>query len=106
MIFRKVWAINADFGESGVPGRRYLRKRTPVAMNVHVVLLDSDLWRRNIWLRDYLRTHPIEAQRYGEQKKAIVESGGNMLLVYSERKTAFISKLIRRAELWARKDSY
>ncbi len=91
-----------DMGEAGIKGRRHLRKRNPVAINLHLVLADSDLWRNNLVLRDYLRTHPNEAKRYGELKREIINNGTNTLLAYSDHKAKFIQDLIGRAQSWER----
>jgi len=91
-----------DMGEAGIVGRRHLRKRSPFAVNIHLVLMNSNLWRNNLILRDYLRTHPDEAQRYGEHKYKIISGGTNTLLAYSEQKTSFIQDLIQRAQIWER----
>ncbi|WTJ75517.1 GrpB family protein [Kitasatospora sp. NBC_01539] len=45
-------------GQSGVPGREYLRRRSGQPANVHVVERGGHLWTDNILFRDHLRTHP------------------------------------------------
>src|SRR5262249_14169971 len=49
-------------------GRWFWRKRGPLAFNISLVPLSSDLWHDNLLIRDYLRSHPLESTRYGEIK--------------------------------------
>jgi GrpB-like predicted nucleotidyltransferase (UPF0157 family) len=86
-----------DLGEAGVSGRRYLRKRSPDAVNVHLVQPGGALWRNNLLLRDYLRANPAEAARYARHKQAIVARGVTMLLAYSVEKVPLIEELLARA---------
>jgi len=90
-----------DMGEAGIPGRRHLRKRCHIAVNVHVVQIDSNLWQNNILIRDYLRTHSEAAISYSRHKQTIISSGTNKLLAYSKQKTDFMQDLLRQAQNWA-----
>ncbi len=87
-------------GEASVPGRLYLRKRYPHAFNLHIVQWGSKLWTNNLLLRDFLRTHPDEAERYGQHKQELATSGIRTLLAYSEKKRVVIAELLRRAQAW------
>ena len=63
---------------------------------LHVVSLESWPTRNQRFLRDYLRAHPSDAERYAELKRAIAASGiavGD----YSREKTALIQELTDRA---------
>jgi len=86
-----------DLGEAGVPGRRYLRKRSAQSFNAHVVEPGGPLCRDNLLLRDYLRSHPAEAQAYAAHKRALFEKGATCLLEYSSGKSTFIAGLLERA---------
>lgn len=88
-------------GQSGVPGRVYFRKRGGAgAFNAHFVIPGSDNWVRNIVLRDYLRAHPGEAEKYAALKRGIIADGVNSLVAYGERKRAFMDALRARARAW------
>ncbi len=87
-------------GEASVPGRLYLRKRYPHAFNLHLVQWGSKLWTNNLLLRDFLRTHPDESERYGQHKQELATSGIRTLLAYSEKKRALIAELLHRAQAW------
>lgn len=89
-----------DLGEAGIPGRLYLRKRGSFAYNVHIVLYRGDIWNHNIMIRDYLRAHADEAERYSEIKRRIVSQGTRTLLRYSDEKNVFVEQLLARAKAW------
>lgn len=89
-----------NLGESGIIGRIYLRKRGELAYNVHIVSYRGDIWNHNIIIRDYLRAHAVEAERYSEIKQRIVSQGARTLLRYSDEKNAFMEKLLARAKEW------
>jgi len=87
-------------GEAGVPGRLYFRKRHPHAFNLHLVQWGSEVWTNNLWLRDFLRAPPQEADRYGQHKQELVKRGIGTLLAYSDQKAAVIAELLERAQAW------
>ncbi len=102
----QVRALNAlgyeYLGESGVPGRAYFRKREPQPFYLHIVQHESSLWDHNLLFRDYLQAHPEEARRYGSLKRKLAGDAGHSLLVYSDRKSRFISRTLERAREWRR----
>src|SRR5690348_8913265 len=50
---RALNALGYDYlGESGVPGRAYLRKREPHPFCLHIVQYESSLWDHNLLFRD------------------------------------------------------
>ncbi|EHB62256.1 GrpB family protein [Paenibacillus lactis] len=101
-IIRRLNGIGYEhLGEAGIPGRRYFRQRGLHDYNVHVVQYRGELWNNNLLLRDYLREHPEEAQRYSDMKEHILERDAQTLLSYSDQKHAFVSGLLERAAAWA-----
>ncbi len=91
-----------DLGEAGVPGRRHLRRRDSLALNLHLVAQNSSHWRQALALRDYLRTHASERDAYGDAKRHAIAAGHRCLLGYSDAKGGYVSALIERALWWAR----
>ena len=89
-------------GEAGVPGRHYCRKRpaSGLAFNAALALHDAPLWKNNLAVRDYLRAHPAEAERYSKRKREAAEATGS-LLAYSDRKAVVVASLLERARAWA-----
>ena len=82
----------------GAPGRRYLRMREGQHFNVQIIEYDSELWRANLVLRDYLCSSADAARRYGEAKIVAAERAAT-LLAYSELKSAAVRELLREARL-------
>jgi GrpB-like predicted nucleotidyltransferase (UPF0157 family) len=88
------------FGEAGVAGRHYFRKRSDHAFNVHVVLWNNDIWNNNLLIREYLINNKEAADRYCSLKKETIKKGINMLLAYSDHKEDFIKELLETARTW------
>jgi GrpB-like predicted nucleotidyltransferase (UPF0157 family) len=86
-----------DCGESGVPGRIYLRRRAENDFNIALVVREGRLWRANIALRNYLRANDDAVREYAAAKLAAVQRGAKTLLAYSEQKDLVVSKLVSRA---------
>jgi GrpB-like predicted nucleotidyltransferase (UPF0157 family) len=90
-----------DLGEAGVPGRISFRKRTALrAFNLALVEEGGPLWRGNLALRDYLRTHPDEAAKYAAAKRAALAGGATTLLAYSALKAPALAGLIEKTRVW------
>ena len=86
-----------SFGEAGVPGRRYLRRRGGGRdANVHVTRHGSELWRDDIALRDHLRRSSGARERYAGGKRQAV-SQGERLIAYSAGKAALVQQLLTEA---------
>ena len=85
-----------DFGQTGGPGREYLRRRTGLLANIAVVERRGRLWADNIMFRDYLRSHPDAAARYARAKLQAAEEAG-MLTAYSALKAATVAEIMREA---------
>jgi ribonuclease-3 len=88
-------------GEAGVPGRLYFRKRGPVSFDAQVVETGGPLWRGALLLRDYLRAHPEERERYAAKKRESVSAGATMLLRYSDEKAGLLVEMLDRARRWS-----
>ncbi|MCG7410256.1 GrpB family protein [Paenibacillus sp. ACRRX] len=79
-------------GEFGIKGRRYFRKggnnRTH---QVHMFQGDNkeDI-NRHLAVRDYLQTHPDEANRYGALKESLAQQFPNDIQAYMDGKDAFV----------------
>lgn len=90
-----------DLGEAGVPGRIYFRKRTALrAFNLALVEHDGPLWRDNLAVRDYLRTHPEDAAAYAGAKRAAIGGGATTLLAFSAAKATALAALVDKARAW------
>lgn len=90
-------------GKAWTNQRFYLRKRGEQSFNLAIVSHEGDLWRNNLLVREYLRSHPDEAQKYIQVKEQAISQGHTMLFAYSDFKYSFIIDLIERAKAWAKK---
>lgn len=86
-----------SLGEAGVPERHYLRLRTSLSANLHLVLHNGSHWRNNLALRDYLRANPAACERYAQVKAAALATGATSLLSYSAAKAAVVGDLLEQA---------
>jgi ribonuclease-3 len=92
-----------SWGEAGVPGRLYFRKRNNgQAFNAQVVLHEGPLWQEALLLRDFLTAHPEEAAAYAARKRAALSKGANTLLRYAAEKAPAVAELLGRARQWNR----
>jgi GrpB-like predicted nucleotidyltransferase (UPF0157 family) len=67
------------------------------AHHLYVCPPESAEFRRHLALRDYLRTHPAEAQSYGELKRALAARYAGDRTAYIEGKRLFVEELVERA---------
>lgn len=75
----------------------YVRADSGVRSHIlHVVTLESWPTRNQRILRDYLRSHPADAARYAQLKRAIVAAGTGPG-EYARAKTALVQELTDRA---------
>jgi len=85
------------------PERRYFRKGNRPGMeygathHLYMTELESDFWDRLLLFRDYLLSHPGEAQRYVELKKTLAVRSGSDRERYYSAKTEFVQEIINRA---------
>ncbi|MFC5602313.1 GrpB family protein [Sporosarcina koreensis] len=87
-------------GEWGIEGRRLFRKggedRTH---HIHVYQQGNPHIQRHLVLRDYLRTHPKEVERYTYLKEELAQRYDDTAL-YSKAKKPFVKELEQRALDW------
>jgi NAD-dependent deacetylase len=88
-------------GENGLPGRLFFRKDEAGrrAFHVHAVEHGGEHWHRHRALRDYLRAHPDEVERYaGEKRRLAAEAATHA--DYWDRKQEYLDALFTRAWTW------
>jgi GrpB-like predicted nucleotidyltransferase (UPF0157 family) len=88
-------------GENGLPGRLFFRRSEAGRRRhqVHVVEHGGEHWHRHKAFRDYLRTHPEEAARYGDEKRRLAVQSASQS-EYWERKQPYVDALFARAWAW------
>lgn len=61
--------------------------------HLHFVKFMSDHWKRHLFFRDFLRTHPDVAKQYYKLKKKLATKYGSNRIGYTEAKTSFIESI-------------
>ncbi|UOR10943.1 GrpB family protein [Halobacillus amylolyticus] len=88
-------------GENGLSGRRYFEKgghqRTH---HVHIYQEGNPEADRHLAFRDYLRTHPKEAARYGGIKEDLARLFPYDIQSYIMRKHIIVNEIERKALVW------
>lgn len=90
-------------GEYGIPGRRYFWKGNPAGIRTHHIHLfetGSDQIERHLAFRDYMRTHPEEAQAYSNLKRKLATAHPTDIEAYVNGKQNFIQAIDQKAALW------
>jgi GrpB-like predicted nucleotidyltransferase (UPF0157 family) len=86
-------------GDLGVVGREAFR--TPpndVPHHLYVCPSGSPEYKRHISFREYLRTHPADANRYASLKRQLIRQFGDDREAYTQAKSEFIAEILWRAE--------
>jgi GrpB-like predicted nucleotidyltransferase (UPF0157 family) len=84
-------------GDLGIPGREAFR--TPpddFPHHLYVCPPDSREYRRHIAFRNYLRTHPNDANAYASLKRSLAEKFGDQREAYNQAKSQFVDDIARR----------
>jgi GrpB-like predicted nucleotidyltransferase (UPF0157 family) len=84
-------------GELGIPGRQYFTKGDPRTHHLHMVELNSELWRSHLLFRDYLRQRPEAAKEYENLKTELARKHAENREAYTEGKAAFIEGVLKAA---------
>ncbi|MCM3127952.1 GrpB family protein [Paenibacillus provencensis] len=89
-------------GDWGIPGRRLFRKggehRTH---HIHFYQEGNPHIERHLIFRDYLRSHPEEAESYGRFKEELAQRYEHTS-EYSPAKKAFVTEMEQHALAWSR----
>jgi GrpB-like predicted nucleotidyltransferase (UPF0157 family) len=92
-------------GENGIKGRRYFSKggdnRTH---HVHMFEKGNPEITRHLAFRDYMITHPDEAQKYSELKQKLAEQFPTDIESYIAGKDAFIKEIDKKASIWKKEN--
>jgi GrpB-like predicted nucleotidyltransferase (UPF0157 family) len=89
--------------EAGMPYRRLLRRweDDPPAAHVHLVERTHPFFTEHLALRDYLRVHPDQADRYGALKQRLAAVHRDDREAYMDGKDGLLRELNQRALAWA-----
>ena len=89
-------------GESCIPKRRLFIKGSEDFRRSHVHVFqkgDSEI-TRHLKFRDYMITHPKEAQEYSRLKEDLARENPDNIDGYIEGKDAFIKNIDKKARTW------
>lgn len=85
-------------GDLGVPGREAFRAPPDdFRHHLYVCRPDSQEYRRHIAFRDYLRTHPKDANAYASLKRSLADKFGDQREAYNQAKSQFVEQITRHA---------
>jgi len=86
-------------GDLGVAGREAFRSPTnDLRHHLYVCPSSSPEYRRHISFRDYLRTHPTDANNYARLKRELVRKFGDDREAYTKAKSMFVAEILRRVD--------
>jgi GrpB-like predicted nucleotidyltransferase (UPF0157 family) len=82
-----------------IPERRYFHKGPDDARTAHLHMVEqtSEFWQRHVLFRDWLRTHPEDAQEYYRLKKELAARFGRDREGFTDAKGPFIESIVARA---------
>ena len=109
--FDNIMKHNALLAENGIvyrkqdiPGQHLYRcgdlDHNIVTHFIHVVICDSDAWHNYINFRDYLNTHPDDAQAYETLKKELCSKYPEDRDSYIVGKAKLVTELLAKAKKW------
>ena len=85
-------------GENGIKWRRYFQKGHDYRTHhLHFYQKDNKEIMRHLAFRDYLRTHLLEAQKYGELKGALAAKYALDIDAYINGKDDFVKEVEKKA---------
>jgi len=92
-------------GEMGIAGRRYFVKYSKDVRthHLHIFQVDDPHVKQHIDFRDYMMTHPQDADEYSQLKKRLAKEFHDDVPSYVEGKDAFLKEMTQNATKW--KDS-
>ncbi len=92
-------------GEFGIPGRRFFVKSTGPRRthHVHAFATGSPGLERHLAFRDYMISHPKEAEAYGRLKESLAKEFPTDIEGYMNGKDAFIKEIEEKALAWSRR---
>ncbi|MFW9923521.1 MAG: GrpB family protein [Candidatus Thorarchaeota archaeon] len=87
--------------ENELPNRRFFRKpprgSTKRDFHIHIVVLGSSFWRKQLFFRDYLRSNINARIDYGNLKKELAIKYHDNRYEYTNAKTEFILNILSQA---------
>jgi GrpB-like predicted nucleotidyltransferase (UPF0157 family) len=91
-------------GEFGLPGRRYFARSTDGRRThqIHAYTTGNPELERHLAFRDYMLSHPDDAEAYGRLKESLAEEFPTDIEGYMDGKDPFIKEMEKQALAWSR----
>ena len=89
-----------NYGEYGLIGRRFFVKSKPDGMrlvNAHCYATNHPEIKQNLLFRDFMNTHPREANNYSQLKEALAAKYPHDIDSYINGKDLFVKKILAKA---------
>ncbi|MEG4093094.1 GrpB family protein [Microcoleus sp. Pol12B4] len=90
-------------GEFGISGRRFFRKGNEAGIRTHHLHgfeVNSAQIERHLAFRDYIISHPEDAQQYSELKRELANKYHDNIQAYMDGKDWFIKAMDLKAAKW------
>lgn len=90
-------------GEFGISGRRFFRKGNEAGIrthHIHAFEVNSPQIGRHLRFRDYMISHPEDAQQYSKLKQELANKYYDNIQGYMEGKDGFIKAIDMKAAHW------
>jgi GrpB-like predicted nucleotidyltransferase (UPF0157 family) len=90
-------------GEFGISGRRFFRKGNEAGIRTHHIHgfeVNSAQIERHLAFRDYMISHPEDAQQYSELKRELANKYHDNIQGYMDGKNGFIKAMDLKAAKW------
>ena len=71
-----------------------------VTHHIHAVIYCAESWNNYVNMRDYLNTHPAEAQAYCKLKQMLAKQYANDRKTYTAMKADMIRQILTQADHW------
>ncbi|MCC3437945.1 MAG: GrpB family protein [Oscillatoriales cyanobacterium] len=94
-------------GEFGISGRRFFRKGNEAGIrthHIHTFEVNSPQIERHLRFRDYMISHPEDAQQYSELKQELANKYYDNIQAYMDGKAGFIKAMDMKAAKWRASD--
>ncbi len=98
LVISKLAALGYEHkGDLGILSREAFRAPPDdFSHHLYVCLPDSQEYKRHVAFRDYLRTHPEDANAYASLKRKLAGQFADDRDAYTQAKCEFVTKILRR----------
>ncbi|WP_274608348.1 GrpB family protein [Peribacillus sp. TH14] len=87
------------YGKNGIPNRRFFSKGgNNKTHHIHIFEQENSEITRHIAFRDYIISHPEEAQKYSQLKQSLADKYPTNIEVYIEGKNDYIKSIDNKAK--------